>query len=88
MRIRPGDRTALEPLSVRRHYSRRTQTETPVDNPSPVPVPTSGRRRAVRRLPLAAASADQRGFLVIYERPGHELNVAEVYELAGMAVVG
>ncbi len=39
-------------------------------------------------MPLAAASADQRGFLVIYERPGHQMNLAEVYELAGMAVVG
>ena len=39
------------------------------------------------RLALAAASADQRGFLVIYERPGTQLNVADVYELVGMAVV-
>jgi hypothetical protein len=39
-------------------------------------------------LPLVAASADQRGFLIIYERPGTELNLADVYELAGMAVVG
>ena len=39
-------------------------------------------------LQLVAASADQRGFLVIYERPGTELNLADVYELAGMAVVG
>ena len=39
------------------------------------------------RLPLAAASADQRGFLVVYERPGTQLNLADVYELAGMAVV-
>jgi hypothetical protein len=38
-------------------------------------------------LPLAAASADQRGFLVVYERPGTQLNLADVYELAGMAVV-
>lgn len=50
-------------------------------------------RRAIARrvrktsLPLAAASADQRGFLVIYERPGAELNLADVYELVGMAVV-
>lgn len=40
-----------------------------------------------KRLPLAAASADQRGFLVVYERPGTQLNLADVYELAGMAVV-
>jgi hypothetical protein len=39
-------------------------------------------------LPLVAASADQRGFLVIYERPGSHLNLADVYELVGMAVVG
>ena len=46
--------------------------------------------RRVRKtgLPLAAASADRHGFLVIYERPGTELNLADVYELAGMAVVG
>ena len=40
-----------------------------------------------KRLPLPAASADQRGFLVVYERPGSQLNLADVYELAGMAVV-
>ena len=46
------------------------------------------RRRAPRPgLNLVAASADQRGFLVIYERPGSHLNLADVYELAGMAVV-
>ena len=46
-------------------------------------------RRAERvRLPLVAASADQRGFLIIYERPGTQLNLADVYELVGMAVVG
>lgn len=39
------------------------------------------------RLPLVAASADQRGFLIIYERPGSQLDLADVYELAGMAVV-
>lgn len=39
-------------------------------------------------MPLVAASADQRGFLVVYERPGTQLNLADVYELAGMAVVG
>jgi len=45
-------------------------------------------RRAPRfGLSLVAASADQRGFLVIYERPGSHLNLADVYELAGMAVV-
>lgn len=45
-------------------------------------------RRALRHgLNLVAASADQRGFLVIYERPGSQLNIADVYELAGMAVV-
>ena len=49
----------------------------------------SAARRANRkqRLPLAAASADQRGFLVVYERPGAQLNLADIYELAGMAVV-
>ena len=41
-----------------------------------------------RRMPLVAASADQRGFLVVYERPGAQLNLADVYELAGMAVIG
>ena len=46
------------------------------------------RRRPTRAgLNLVAASADQRGFLVIYERPGSHLNLADVYELAGMAVV-
>jgi hypothetical protein len=49
-------------------------------------------RDAARRverpsLPLVAASADQRGFLIIYERPGSHLDIADVYELAGMAVV-
>ena len=44
-------------------------------------------RRRVERLPIPDASADQRGFLVLYERPGTQLNLAEVYELAGMAVV-
>ena len=53
----------------------------------------SQRREVVRRvrktdLPLVAASADQRGFLIIYERPGTQLNLADVYELVGMAVVG
>ena len=55
---------------------------------------TSTRRSALRRAPLApkrlplpAASADQRGFLIVYERPGTQLNLADVYELAGMAVV-
>ena len=47
-----------------------------------------GRRIRRTRLPLVAASADQRGFLVIYERPGTQLNLADVYELVGMAVVG
>jgi hypothetical protein len=45
------------------------------------------RDQARGSLPLVAASADQRGFLVIYERPGSLLNVADVYELVGMAVV-
>ena len=45
------------------------------------------RNQARGSLPLVAASADQRGFLVIYERPGSLLNVADVYELVGMAVV-
>ena len=55
-------------------------------------------RRSARRHPrratkspslrLAAASAGQRGFLVIYERPGTTVSVADVYEMAGMAVVG
>lgn len=53
---------------------------------------TANRKEARRSdrldLQLVAASADQRGFLVIYERPGTQLNVADVYELAGMAVVG
>jgi hypothetical protein len=48
----------------------------------------TARRTERPSLPLAAASADQRGFLVIYERPGTQLNLADVYELAGMAVVG
>lgn len=73
---------------MRRHYSRRIHTETPVDDTLPSHEPTPAARRLVSRLPLAAASADQRGFLVIYERPGHNLNVGEIYELAGMAVVG
>jgi hypothetical protein len=47
-----------------------------------------GRRIRRTGLPLVAASADQRGFLVIYERPGTHLNLADVYELVGMAVVG
>jgi len=58
-----------------------------MDSTQPSPA-TTPRRRRTPRLPLAAASADQRGFLIIYERPGHSLNLAEVYELAGMAVVG
>jgi hypothetical protein len=37
--------------------------------------------------PLVAASADQRAFLIVYERPGVVLSLLEVYELAGMAVV-
>jgi hypothetical protein len=45
------------------------------------------RNQARSSLPLVAASADQRGFLVIYERPGSQLNIADVYELVGMAVV-
>jgi hypothetical protein len=54
---------------------------------------TSKKRDATRRTDLpglrfAVASADQRGFLVIYERPGAEPNLADVYELGGMAVVG
>ena len=48
----------------------------------------AARRAAAKRIPLVAASADQRGFLVIYERPGSQLNLADVYELVGMAVVG
>jgi hypothetical protein len=56
------------------------------------PSTQSSKQDAARRadrpsLPLAAASADQRGFLVIYERPGTQLNLADVYELVGMAVV-
>jgi hypothetical protein len=47
-----------------------------------------GRRVRQAGLPLVAASADQRGFLIIYERPGTQLNLADVYELVGMAVVG
>jgi hypothetical protein len=55
-----------------------------------VPEKQDAARRAAanRRIPLVAASADQRGFLVIYERPGSQLNVGDIYELAGMAVVG
>jgi hypothetical protein len=54
---------------------------------------STNKRDAARRaerpgLPLVAASADQRGFLIIYERPGTQLNLADVYELVGMAVVG
>jgi hypothetical protein len=45
-------------------------------------------RRPSARIRLAAATADQRGFLVIYERPGARLDLADVYELAGMAVIG
>ena len=45
------------------------------------------RNQAATSLPLVAASADQRGFLVIYERPGTQLHIADVYELVGMAVV-
>lgn len=45
------------------------------------------RTAAAKRISLVAASADQRGFLVVYERPGTQLNLADVYELAGMAVV-
>jgi hypothetical protein len=45
------------------------------------------RNQARSSLPLVAASADQRGFLDIYERPGAQLNLADVYELVGMAVV-
>jgi len=48
----------------------------------------SARRSERLRIPLVAASADQRGFLVIYERPGAQLNLADVYELVGMAVIG
>jgi hypothetical protein len=47
----------------------------------------AARRAATKRIPLVAASADQRGFLVIYERPGSQLNIADIYELVGMAVV-
>ena len=50
--------------------------------------PPAARRALPKRLALVAASADQRGFLVVYERPGAQLNLADVYELAGMAVVG
>ena len=46
-----------------------------------------GRRIRRTGLQLIAASADQRGFLIIYERPGTHLNLADVYELAGMAVI-
>ena len=45
------------------------------------------RNQARGSLPLIAACADQRGFLVIYERPGANLDLADVYELVGMAVV-
>ena len=45
------------------------------------------RPTSVKRPPLVAASADQRGFLIVYERPGVVLRLPDVYELAGMAVV-
>ena len=45
------------------------------------------RNQARGSQPLVAASADQLGFLVIYERHGTQLNIADVYELVGMAVV-
>jgi len=48
----------------------------------------TARRTRTRRLPLVAASADERGFLFVYDRPGTRLSLADVYELAGMAVVG
>jgi hypothetical protein len=48
----------------------------------------TARRTSTRRLPLVAASADERGFLLVYDRPGTRLSLADVYELAGMAVVG
>ena len=80
--------TGWEPLGVGRHYSRRTRTERPVSFPT-LSEPRDAARRAKKfGLPLVAASADQRGFLVIYERPGSQLNIADVYELVGMAVVG
>jgi len=56
--------------------------------PSAPDQPTNARRSARPGLPLVAASADQRGFLIIYERPGTHLNLADIYELAGMAIVG
>lgn len=57
--------------------------------PSTSPDKRTLTRRAERSgMPLAAASADQRGFLIIYERPGSQLDLADVYELVGMAVVG
>ena len=47
-----------------------------------------GARRASHRpLRLLAAFAHERGFLIVYERSGVELNLADVYELTGMAVV-
>ena len=54
-----------------------------------VQTPKRDAARRVERpsLALLAASADQRGFLIIYERPGSHLDIADVYELAGMAVV-
>jgi hypothetical protein len=48
----------------------------------------TARRTSTRRLPLVAASVDERGFLLVYDRPGTRLSLADVYELAGMAVVG
>jgi len=38
-------------------------------------------RRGVPASTPGAASADRRGFLIIYERRGHQLNLADVYEL-------
>ena len=57
-------------------------------SPSVQPQKRDAARRVERpTLPPVAASADQRGFLIIYERPGSQLDLADVYELAGMAVV-
>ena len=45
------------------------------------------RRASMKRPPLVAAAADQRGFLIVYEHAGVVFSLPEVYELAGMAVV-
>ena len=45
------------------------------------------RRTSLKQPPLVAASADQRGFLIVFEPVSVVLTLPDVYELAGMAVV-